>query len=64
MSLYARQDAASFVLEKLTEHLKQPTHFDRNSTAFDMGVDQTKRDMLVRIKHYEERYIAETRNKR
>jgi hypothetical protein len=53
MSLIARHSQAEFVLEKLKARLEQRVDFDRNSTAFDMGVDQERRDLLTVIKHYE-----------
>lgn len=52
MSLTARTDTAAFVLEKLVARLEQPVTFDRESTAFDMGVQQERRELLTLIKHH------------
>ena len=52
MSLTARQDKAAAVLEKLIEHLEQEVQFTRDSTAFDMGVQQERRTLLLKIRHW------------
>lgn len=52
MSLTSRTDTAAYVLEKLIERLKQDVKFDKDSTAFDMGVQQERRDTLTFIEHH------------
>jgi hypothetical protein len=52
MSLTARTDTAAYVLEKLVERLSQDVSFDRDSTAFDMGIQQERRNILIFIEHH------------
>lgn len=53
MSLTSRQDIARTILDRITTRIEQPVNFDRNSTAFDMGVQQERRAIADLIKHIE-----------
>jgi hypothetical protein len=53
MNLTARTDTARYVLDKLVERISQEVKFDRDSTAFDMGRQQERRELLLLIKHHE-----------
>lgn len=52
MNLIARQEKAAAILEKLIEHLEQEVQFTKESTAFDMGVQQERRSLLYKIRHW------------
>jgi hypothetical protein len=55
MSLTARQDKAAEALEQLEQQLKLDVVFTRNSTAFDMGVQQERRRLLQWLTFYKEK---------
>lgn len=64
MSLTARQDHAAFVLEKIKERLNIEVTFDDKSTAFHMGMQQERRNLLASIRHWEKNAYDPTRNTR
>jgi hypothetical protein len=55
MSLTARQDKAAEVLEQLEQQLKLDVVFTRDSTAFDMGVQQERKRLLQYLNFHKEK---------